>query len=90
MSAERFDFIGFDFRHLAFHFSTIVLASEFYKLRVPALVEHDFDFKLLVLLLLAAAVASNFYKYEVILRVHVLLVVSTQARFWISHSINHR
>jgi len=36
----------------------------------------------------ATALASNFYKHEVTLRADLLLVVSTEVRFWISHSKN--
>jgi len=78
----------FDFRLLVPHFSTTVLPSNLIKLEVTILAGQNFDFRLLVLQLLAAALTSYFYKHEVTLRVDLLLVVSTEAHFWISHSFN--
>ena len=84
--------IDFDSMLLVLHFSTTVLASNFYKHEVIALVQRfdliDFDSMLLVLHFSTTVLASNFYKHEVTTRVHLLLAVSTGAHFWISHSKN--
>jgi len=48
----------------------------------------DFDFRFLAIHLRVIALASNFCKQEVTVLVDPLLLVSTEAHFWINHSKN--